>query len=108
MIWVTCIPQDLYQEVDTRVIVKDCEAVRESLLGSKEGEEDRKWILIGQSYGGVEAPKALERVGSQMPESISVWLILPVVFITGGLPPPVDHPDCCFTVSERRALPRTS
>ena len=36
-------------------LVKDCEAVRQSLLGSKENVEDRKWTLIGQSFGGFVA-----------------------------------------------------
>lgn len=48
--------ESLYKRViDICAIVKDCEAVRKCLLGSKEKEEDKKWTLIGQSYGGFVA-----------------------------------------------------
>ena len=33
-------------------VVRDCEAVRHALLGRKEREEDRKWGVMGQSFGG--------------------------------------------------------
>ncbi|KZP17794.1 hypothetical protein FIBSPDRAFT_746556, partial [Athelia psychrophila] len=33
-------------------IVKDCEAIRKVLLGDKEKPEDRKWTILGQSFGG--------------------------------------------------------
>lgn len=33
-------------------IVRDAEAIRLALLGNKEKEEERKWSVIGQSFGG--------------------------------------------------------
>ncbi|KAJ3504026.1 hypothetical protein NLJ89_g8156 [Agrocybe chaxingu] len=33
-------------------IVRDCEFIRNELLGHKESPEDRKWSLMGQSFGG--------------------------------------------------------
>lgn len=64
-------------------IVRDCEAVRKSLLGSKEKDEDKKWSLVGQSFGGFTAVHYL----SSHPEGLRE------VFTTGGMPPLVDHPD---------------
>lgn len=64
-------------------IVRDCEAVRRSLLGSREKDEDKKWTLVGQSFGGFTAVHYL----SSHPEGLRE------VFTTGGMPPLVDHPD---------------
>ena len=54
--------------------VRDCEEVRKIILGDKEKPEDRKWSLIGQSFGGFCAVTYL----SLFPESLKE------VFITGG------------------------
>lgn len=32
--------------------VRDCEAIRKHLIGNKEKEEERKWTVHGQSFGG--------------------------------------------------------
>ncbi|KAH0614328.1 uncharacterized protein H6S33_006214 [Morchella sextelata] len=59
-------------------IVRDCEAIRLSLL--PEGE---KWSVIGQSFGGFCAVTYL----SLHPEGLKQ------VFTTGGMPPLVNNPD---------------
>jgi pimeloyl-ACP methyl ester carboxylesterase len=64
-------------------IVKDCEAIRKILIGNKEKLEDRKWTILGQSFGGFCALTYL----SFYPEGLKE------VFLTGGLAPLVDHPD---------------
>ncbi|CAZ83284.1 unnamed protein product [Tuber melanosporum] len=64
-------------------IVRDCEAVRHALLGRKEEEEDRKWGVVGQSFGGFCAVTYL----SFYPEGLRE------VFTTGGMPPLVNDPD---------------
>ncbi|KAF8508294.1 alpha/beta-hydrolase [Gautieria morchelliformis] len=67
-------------------IVRDCEAIREILLGDKEDPEDRKWTIMGQSYGGFCAITYLSFFSEGLKE----------VFITGGLAPLVDHPDIVY------------
>ncbi|CUS07215.1 unnamed protein product [Tuber aestivum] len=64
-------------------IVRDCEAVRHALLGRKEKEEDRKWGVIGQSFGGFCAVTYLSFYPGGLRE----------VFTTGGMPPLVSNPD---------------
>lgn len=59
-------------------IVRDCEAIRRTLLGPGE-----RWKVLGQSYGGFCAVTYL----SSAPEGLSGALI------TGGLPPLDAHPD---------------
>jgi len=76
--------------------VRDCEAIRKLLLGSREKEEDRKWSLLGQSFGGFISLSYL----SFYPEGLKE------VFLTGGLAPVTQSvPDlvyrklireCCF------------
>lgn len=63
--------------------VRDCEKIREILLGNQENEENRKWTILGQSFGGFCALTYL----SFYPEGLKE------VFITAGLAPLVDHPD---------------
>ncbi|TEB38049.1 alpha/beta-hydrolase [Coprinellus micaceus] len=58
-------------------IVKDCEAIRRTLLGSRENEADRKWTTLGQSYGGFLTLTYLSFHPEGLKES---WL-------TGGLAP---------------------
>ncbi|EPQ56337.1 alpha/beta-hydrolase [Gloeophyllum trabeum ATCC 11539] len=64
-------------------IVKDAEAIRKILLGHKEDPEDRKWSIMGQSFGGFCAINYLSFHSEGLRE----------VFITGGLAPLGDHPD---------------
>ncbi|KAF6746774.1 alpha/beta-hydrolase [Ephemerocybe angulata] len=60
-----------------RNIVRDCETIRRILLGNRPNEEDRKWTILGQSWGGWLSLTYL----SFHPEGLKeVWL-------TGGLAP---------------------
>lgn len=63
-------------------LVKDCEAIREILLGHKPNPEDRKWTILGQSFGGFCAITYLSFHSEGLKE----------VFITGGLAPLFDDP----------------
>ncbi|KAF8892289.1 alpha/beta-hydrolase [Infundibulicybe gibba] len=58
-------------------IVKDCEAIREILLGGRTDPEERKWTLMGQSFGGFCAITYLSFHSEGIKE----------VFLTGGLAP---------------------
>lgn len=63
--------------------MRDCEAIRKILIGDKENPEDRKWTILGQSFGGFCAINYL----SFYPEGLKE------VFLAGGLAPLVDSPD---------------
>ncbi|KDQ59436.1 hypothetical protein JAAARDRAFT_32999 [Jaapia argillacea MUCL 33604] len=80
-------------------IVRDAEEIRKLMLGAKEKEEDRKWTLFGQSYGGFLITTYL----SFFPNSLKE------VYITGGIPPLVLDPDLVYErtyekLQERNAL----
>ncbi|PGH06444.1 hypothetical protein AJ79_06534 [Helicocarpus griseus UAMH5409] len=62
-------------------IVRDCEAIRENLTA--EYPTDKKWSILGQSFGGFCAVTYL----SKFPEGLRE------VFTTGGLPPLRRNPD---------------
>ncbi|KAK7057658.1 Alpha/beta-hydrolase, partial [Favolaschia claudopus] len=64
-------------------IVKDCEEIRKVLLGDKPDPEDRKWTVLGQSFGGFCAITYLSFFPSALKE----------VFLTGGLAPLEKGPD---------------
>lgn len=66
--------------------VRDCEAIRKTLLGHKEDPEDQKWSILGQSFGGFCALNYL----SFFPQGLKE------VFLTGGLAPLVDRPDSVY------------
>ena len=68
-------------------VVKDCEIIRQVLLGDKEKAEDRKWTILGQSFGGFCAITYLSFFSEGLKE----------VFLTGGLAPLVDSPDAVYT-----------
>ncbi|KAJ7099498.1 alpha/beta-hydrolase [Mycena belliarum] len=68
-------------------IVKDCEEIRKILLGHKPNPEDRKWTLMGQSFGGFCAITYL----SFFPDGLKE------VFLTGGLAPLDESPDRVYT-----------
>ena len=68
------------------LIVRDCEFIREQLLGKREKPEDRKWSLLGQSFGGFCIITYLSFFPGSLKE----------VLITGGLAPLVDHPDAVY------------
>lgn len=69
-----------------RSTVKDCEAIRKVLLGDKEKPEDRKWTILGQSFGGFCALTYLSFYSEGVKE----------VFTAGGLAPLVDSPDVVY------------
>lgn len=80
-------------------IVRDCEAIRKTLIGDKEKEEDRKWTVHGQSFGGFCAVTYL----SFYPEGLKE------VFTTGGMPPLINNPHAVYErtyekVRERNAV----
>ncbi|KAJ3829626.1 alpha/beta-hydrolase [Lentinula raphanica] len=77
-------------------IVKDCEAIRQILLGDKPNEEDRKWTIMGQSFGGFCAITYLSFHSEGLKE----------VFITGGLAPLVDDPDPNYEWTVRKVTHR--
>ncbi|KAG6919040.1 hypothetical protein DXG01_009750 [Tephrocybe rancida] len=79
-------------------IVRDCEAIRNILLGPDLDEEHRKWTILGQSFGGFCALTYL----SFYPEGLKE------VFITAGLPPLVDSPDAVYHALEKRVLARNA
>ncbi|KAJ6631499.1 alpha/beta-hydrolase [Mycena sp. CBHHK59/15] len=80
-------------------IVKDCEEIRKILIGDKPNPEDRKWTIMGQSFGGFCAINYLSFFPSGLKE----------VFMTGGLAPLDESPDRVYAslipiVSERNAI----
>lgn len=63
--------------------VRDFEAVRRCLTADTKSEEDRKWSIIGQSYGGFMATTYLSFYPQGLREA----------FICGGVPPVGKRPD---------------
>lgn len=69
-------------------IVRDCEAIRKALTtvqseGADENDEERKWTIMGQSFGGFCCTTYL----SFFPEGVKE------AFLLGGLPPVRNNPD---------------
>ncbi|KAF5355453.1 hypothetical protein D9758_006293 [Tetrapyrgos nigripes] len=77
-------------------IVNDCEVIRKILLGNKEKEEDRKWTIMGQSFGGFCSITYLSFHSEGLKD----------VFITGGLAPLGDHPDPNYEWTVRKVIRR--
>ncbi|RUP50190.1 Alpha/Beta hydrolase protein [Jimgerdemannia flammicorona] len=78
-------------------IVRDCEVIREKVTeGRKESEGETKITLLGLSFGGFCVTTYL----SLFPNSIKQALI------TGGIPPPVSHPDSVYRALYPRILQR--
>ncbi|EJD03345.1 alpha/beta-hydrolase [Fomitiporia mediterranea MF3/22] len=77
-------------------IVRDCEFIRGALLSHKKNEAEKKWTLLGQSYGGFIALNYL----SFFPDGLKE------VFLTGGLAPIVDHPDPVYEKTISRVAQR--
>ncbi|KAJ5927777.1 Proline iminopeptidase [Penicillium verhagenii] len=76
-------------------IVNDCEALRLDL--TKDYPEDqRKWSIMGQSFGGFCATTYL----SKYPESLKE------AFICAGLPPMVNDPDPVYARTYEKVLER--
>ncbi|KAJ5081609.1 Proline iminopeptidase [Penicillium alfredii] len=67
-------------------IVRDCEAIRR-FLTEDYPENQRKWSIIGQSFGGFCAVTYL----SKFPEGLNE------AFLCGGLPPLVNGPDPVYS-----------
>ncbi|KAF5355197.1 hypothetical protein D9756_005673 [Leucocoprinus leucothites] len=76
-------------------IVRDCEAIRQVILGHKENPEDRKWTLLGQSFGGFCIITYLSFFSEGVKEA----------FMTGGLAPLVDDPDAVYAALRGMKLP---
>ncbi|PAV19032.1 alpha beta-hydrolase [Pyrrhoderma noxium] len=77
-------------------IVRDCEYIRETLLSDKEDEDDKKWTIFGQSFGGFCALTYLSFFPAGLKE----------VFLTGGLAPIVNHPDVVYAKTIERVIKR--
>ncbi|KIJ20795.1 prolyl aminopeptidase [Paxillus involutus ATCC 200175] len=77
-------------------IVRDCEAIRNHLLGKKDEASDRKWTIMGQSFGGFCATTYLSFYADGLKE----------VFMTGGLPPLVEQPDAVYEVLTKKVKER--
>ncbi len=71
--------------------MRDCEAIRQLILGNKENPEDRKWTVLGQSFGGFCAITYLSFFSEGLKE----------VFVTGGLAPLVNDPDAVYSALVR-------
>tara|TARA_Y100000817_G_scaffold129641_1_gene101690 strand:+ start:96 stop:1358 length:1263 start_codon:yes stop_codon:yes gene_type:complete len=69
-------------------IVRDAEEIRKNLI------QDKKWSVLGQSFGGFCATNYL----SFYPNSLEK------VFITGGLPPLRAHPDDIYRSTYKRVI----
>jgi pimeloyl-ACP methyl ester carboxylesterase len=77
--------------------VKDCEAIRKILLGGRPTEEDRKWTILGQSFGGFVSLTYLSFHPEGLKES----------FITGGLAPvALSDPEKVYQLCVREYLHR--
>ncbi|KAK9454643.1 Alpha/Beta hydrolase protein [Dipodascopsis uninucleata] len=74
-------------------IVRDCEEIRHMLL---KDSVDKRWSLLGQSFGGFCAVTYL----SFFPNSLKD------VLITGGVPPLVNNPDAVYKVLYGRVIKR--
>ena len=85
--YVCCI--DLRENKCVSITVRDCEFIRNELLSNA---SEKKWTLLGQSFGGFVALNYL----SFFPEGLKE------VFLTGGLAPLLDDPDPAYekTVSK--------
>ncbi|KAF9427430.1 hypothetical protein BGZ94_004918 [Podila epigama] len=75
-------------------IVRDSELIRETLLANC---TDKKWSLIGQSFGGFCCTTYL----SLFPESLSA------VYITGGIPPMMDSLEHVYRQSYKSVMEHT-
>ena len=69
-------------------IVRDAEEIRKNLI------QDKKWSVLGQSFGGFCATNYL----SFYPKSLEK------VFVTGGLPPLSAHPDDIYRSTYKRVI----
>lgn len=69
-------------------IVRDAEEIRKKLI------QNKKWSVLGQSFGGFCATNYL----SFYPDSLEK------VFITGGLPPLSAHPDDIYRSTYKRVI----
>ncbi|GJJ11753.1 hypothetical protein Clacol_005991 [Clathrus columnatus] len=73
-------------------IVRDCEMIRWILLGDRPNPTDRKWTIMGQSFGGFCSITYLSFYPFALKE----------VFLAGGLAPLIYNPDPAY----RRLFPR--
>ncbi|KAG0042256.1 hypothetical protein BGZ83_000705 [Gryganskiella cystojenkinii] len=75
-------------------IVRDSELIRETLLATR---TDKKWSLLGQSYGGFCITTYL----SMFPESLTA------AYITGGIPPVKDSLETVYRRSYKSVMEHT-
>ncbi|KAI8357075.1 Alpha/Beta hydrolase protein [Mortierella sp. GBAus27b] len=85
---------DYFMQFRADSIVRDSELIRETLLANC---EDKKWSLLGQSYGGFCITTYL----SMFPESITA------AYITGGIPPAFDSLDDVYRKCYRSVMEHT-
>ncbi|TGZ78654.1 alpha/beta-hydrolase [Ascodesmis nigricans] len=79
-------------------IVRDCEAIRQTLIGDQEKADRKKWSVVGQSFGGFCSVTYL----SFYPEGLRE------VFTTGGMPPLVDNPDPVYERTYKSVVQRNA
>jgi hypothetical protein len=83
--------------------VRDCEMIRKFLLGHR---EDKRWSLLGQSFGGfccityLSFAYVARNSSNGSPESLRE------VYITGGLAPMLSQPDEVYIRLFRTLRPR--
>ncbi|KAJ5991253.1 hypothetical protein N7499_011910 [Penicillium canescens] len=76
-------------------IVRDCEAIR-GVLTAEYPEEERKWSIIGQSFGGFCALTYLSKFPGGLREA----------FVCGGIPPLVNGPDAVYAKTYEKVQQR--
>ncbi|KAJ5557463.1 Proline iminopeptidase [Penicillium frequentans] len=76
-------------------IVNDCEAIRQYLTQDYP-EDQRKWSIMGQSFGGFCATTYLSKYPHSLKEA----------FICAGLPPLVNDPDPVYARTYEKVLER--
>lgn len=76
----------LHQFLSLLCLVRDCEMIRRILLGDRISPDERKWTIMGQSFGGFCCVTYLSFYPSGLKE----------VFLAGGLAPLVYNPDPAY------------
>jgi hypothetical protein len=83
--------------------VRDCEAIRAALLAHR---EDKRWSLLGQSFGGFCSITYLSFAYAPLLAVIkSSPTSLREVYITGGLAPMINCPDEVYMRLFRTCIP---
>ncbi|KAI7855422.1 Alpha/Beta hydrolase protein [Circinella umbellata] len=77
-------------------IVRDCEVIRKTLTAGRSSDSEKRFALLGQSFGGFCITTYL----SLFPQSIES------AYTTGGTPPLVDSPEPVYRALYPRVLKR--